>query len=192
MRGEMEGSLDDFLFPDYVRDVRTLLVCSSGKKSLIAFIFSQSIRNEALTLKASFLCIGKICEAYTDVSNRYILPGLETIDRLALTSTSLSMEQVEQRSLQLQREYTEPAVKGIDDITQRVRLNLHRDAPDRMLTPIVSTEGRAAGIWSPCALDEQRYSEVAWGSGKFVNSIPISSAARRQSGRGGGGKQKIV
>jgi hypothetical protein len=121
MVGELEGSMDDFLFPEYTRDVRQLPYRLFRKKRTDFWSSAiQSIRDHAMTLKASFLCIGAVCGAYTDVSKRYILPGLETIDRLALSSGPLSAEQVEQRSLQLQREYTEPAVRGVDELTLRV------------------------------------------------------------------------
>jgi hypothetical protein len=122
MVGELEGSMDDFLFPEFTRDVRDDSYADyfGGNRTDFWSSAIQSIRDHAMTLKASFLCIGAVCGAYKDVSERYILPGLQTIDQLALSSGSISAEHVEQRSLQLQKEYTEPAVKGVDELTQQV------------------------------------------------------------------------
>ena len=71
-------------------------------------------------LKGSLLAIATISSAYTEVSQNFILPGLEKIDKLVTATTSLTGEDVERKSKELKDTYTDNAVEGVRAVTMRV------------------------------------------------------------------------
>ncbi|KAH0032699.1 hypothetical protein KCU78_g2578, partial [Aureobasidium melanogenum] len=78
-------------------------------------LLMQVVKEDALNIKAEFVAMQYISQAYSQVSLKHIMPGFEIIGRMALAEPSLSDGQVSAKHIELSR-YTSNATESIRSV----------------------------------------------------------------------------
>jgi hypothetical protein len=84
-------------------------------------LLMQIVKEDALNIKAEFVAMQYISQAYSQVSLAHIMPGFEIIGKMALAEASLSAGEVSAKHTELTR-YTANATESIRSVVTEVRI----------------------------------------------------------------------